>query len=388
MKLLIAAIIITTLVPEIAVSQDSLVQNLLFTPVYKKKDVFGEEDFSPRKEKSFYLYRNCVYTINPTYGGRRIVRITDIRNDSIYYESYTKHTVVGMYRDTIFRIHPSEIGSISRSNTAGKEIFTTIYLSKYRQTFTLDKAPKQFPSRTAIMQNADSMGTEEVALLPYFSDHGIDLLFEKCGEFFYYDSTSTLDCNTGRHLFPPPSAHIQRRDVIWFTPSNASFISGVNLGLQTLGLNEGDSLTISGVNLSADVLSAVFTMYVLFGTPKSTRKLAEMSDTIPWDEMKESIKGVSLSGGGLVGNADMRGVAINGLLCYVTRSRGLNITGLRNESARFEGVVVSGLINKNVEGRGVQIGLVNRCKHLRGFQFGLWNENSKRSLPFINWDFD
>lgn len=388
MKILIAALIFTTLLPEMVLSQDSLVQNLFFSPFYQKQDVFGADDFSPRKQKSFYLYRNCVYTINPTYGGRRIVRITDIRNDSIYYESYTKHTVVGMYKDTIFRIHPGEIGSISRSNTAGKEIFTTIYLAKFRRTFTLDKEPKKFPSRTAAIRSADSARTEVVTLIPYFSDHGIDTLFEKCGVLFYYDTAAILDCNAGRYLMPPPPVHTKRRDVIWFTPSNARFISGVNIGLQTLGLNEGDSLTISGVNLSADVLSAIGTMYVLFGTPKSPRKLAELPDTIPWNEMKERINGFSLSGGGLIGDADMRGVAINGLLCYVTRTRGVSITGLRNESARFEGVVISGMINKNVEGRGVQIGLVNRCKHLRGFQFGLWNENSKRSLPLVNWDFD
>ncbi|WP_262714039.1 LA_2272 family surface repeat-containing protein [Phaeocystidibacter marisrubri] len=36
---------------------------------------------------------------------------------------------------------------------------------------------------------------------------------------------------------------------------------------------------------------------------------------------------------------------------------------------------------------GVQIGLYNMAIELRGFQFGLWNVNGKRSLPLINGQF-
>jgi len=34
---------------------------------------------------------------------------------------------------------------------------------------------------------------------------------------------------------------------------------------------------------------------------------------------------------------------------------------------------------------GVQIGLFNQTKKMKGVQIGLWNINEKRSLPFINW---
>lgn len=387
MKKLIFIVTLITMIPAWAVSQDSLVQNLFFTPSYKKSASFGDEDYNPRNARSFYLYRNCVYKIHPSYGGLRIVRITDIRNDSIYYESYKKYSNTGYRKDTISRIHPSEISAISRSETESKQLLTTLYLEKFRFTFTMDRQPKVFPSQTITLRSADSVQSSAVTIIPYFTDHGIDRLYEKCGEVFYYDSTSTLDCNTGRYLVPPPPVHNKRRDVIWFTPSFASYISGVAVGLQTLGLNEG-AITISGVNINADLLTGFATIYVIAGYPKGKKKLEDMPDTIPWNEMKDRINGLSLSGGGLIGGADLRGVGVNGLICFLTRTRGINITGLRNEVNRFEGVLIAGFVNRSTQGRGLQIALVNKCKDLRGVQLGLWNENSKRKLPLINWNFN
>ena len=37
--------------------------------------------------------------------------------------------------------------------------------------------------------------------------------------------------------------------------------------------------------------------------------------------------------------------------------------------------------------RGLQIGVVNKSKNLRGIQIGIWNVNQKRRLPLINWNF-
>jgi hypothetical protein len=36
---------------------------------------------------------------------------------------------------------------------------------------------------------------------------------------------------------------------------------------------------------------------------------------------------------------------------------------------------------------GIQIGIYNKTLKLRGFQFGLWNVNERRSFPLINWNF-
>ncbi|MEI9809216.1 MAG: hypothetical protein WDO16_15890 [Bacteroidota bacterium] len=66
---------------------------------------------------------------------------------------------------------------------------------------------------------------------------------------------------------------------------------------------------------------------------------------------------------------------------------GLVITGSQNVISDFRGVAISLLRNLSVRGAGLQIGLLNICKHMKGVQIGLWNVNSKRKLPFINWSF-
>ena len=40
--------------------------------------------------------------------------------------------------------------------------------------------------------------------------------------------------------------------------------------------------------------------------------------------------------------------------------------------------------NKTKKGNGLQIGLVNVAKEMRGVQIGLWNKTGKRGLPIIN----
>ncbi len=37
--------------------------------------------------------------------------------------------------------------------------------------------------------------------------------------------------------------------------------------------------------------------------------------------------------------------------------------------------------------KGLQIGVVNKAKRLRGIQLGIWNINERRKLPLINWNF-
>ncbi|WP_254517634.1 LA_2272 family surface repeat-containing protein, partial [Salmonella enterica] len=52
-----------------------------------------------------------------------------------------------------------------------------------------------------------------------------------------------------------------------------------------------------------------------------------------------------------------------------------------------KGVSVAPFANVGMKCRGIQIGLYNRCNDFRGIQIGMWNENGKRKLPLINWNF-
>jgi hypothetical protein len=126
-------------------------------------------------------------------------------------------------------------------------------------------------------------------------------------------------------------------------------------------------------------------MVFLF-TIASNNTLINMPDTIDMTNIETTVHGFHASIGGFSGDV-FKGMALNGGIAMARQSNGLVITGFQNLLDGFKGVVISGLRNKSIKGAGLQIGLFNICKHLKGVQIGLWNVNSKRKLPFINWDF-
>lgn len=66
---------------------------------------------------------------------------------------------------------------------------------------------------------------------------------------------------------------------------------------------------------------------------------------------------------------------------------GVSISPLYNIHHTSNGLVISPVANISQKCRGLQIALFNSCKDSRGIQIGFWNENEKRKLPFINWNF-
>jgi hypothetical protein len=174
-----------------------------------------------------------------------------------------------------------------------------------------------------------------------------------------------------------------RRKVVWFTPSGANEIKGVNFSIETMNVND-DPLTVQGLNLNAGFMS-FFVGALMLPRLGAGNALMNLPDTISSQPALNKIKGVSISGGGLVFDAAAKGLIINGVICGAERTRGLVITGTQNMIADFKGVTISALRNRSAHGKGVQIGLLNICKHLKGVQIGLWNVNSKRKLPFFNW---
>jgi hypothetical protein len=55
---------------------------------------------------------------------------------------------------------------------------------------------------------------------------------------------------------------------------------------------------------------------------------------------------------------------------------------------KVNGLHAAFLMNDSYELLDLEIGLLNRTQLLKGFQIGLWNVNSKRKLPLINWSFE
>lgn len=83
----------------------------------------------------------------------------------------------------------------------------------------------------------------------------------------------------------------------------------------------------------------------------------------------------------------MNGIEIHMAGSYGTLVNGVSVGLIVNKRYRLNGLGVAVVGNHDAIVNGVQVGLFNTASKLKGFQFGLWNKNEKRSLPFINWNF-
>ncbi len=126
-----------------------------------------------------------------------------------------------------------------------------------------------------------------------------------------------------------------------------------------------------------------------------------------YSPFRDEIQSVDISGSLVEADTALKRVIHNGLLLSVTgtfsdqinglsfspwmsmgkKVNGLTLNAVWNLYQRIDGVSV-GLLNTTLETRGLQVGLINKTVKLKGFQIGLWNKNEKRSLPFLNWNFD
>lgn len=344
---------------------------------------FGANDYLPGK-KAFYIYRNCRYDLVLTNKKRMTAKIIDIRNDSLYYTTYINANAAAKDnspQDTL-RLHPSQWRKIRLIGDRTVGIYSGYSLRRSRYVFEKSDSAKAFKRLTKTVYSADSSRSTPYELVPYLTAQGLDLLYEQCGNTYYYQGIGNPACEDTLKKEQRPPVY---KKGVWVTPSNANSIKGVAIGLQTMHM-EWDPLEVRGVNLNADAFSFMAGIYYLIALPFDNT-LINMPDTVDKSEINIRVSGLSLSGGGLVGRMLVKGVSINGGICVAIETRGVVLTGSQNLADEFNGVVVSGLRNKSIRGRGVQVGLLNICKDMKGIQLGLWNVNGKRRLPFINWSF-
>ncbi|MET0393217.1 MAG: hypothetical protein ABW019_08755 [Chitinophagaceae bacterium] len=354
------------------------VQNLYFTK--KNRAVaFGNQDYLPVKTNSFYLYRNCTYDFILKNKLRLSAKIVDIKNDSIYYTGYSNSTATIKSAEGLdtFSLHPSRIKKLNLIADRIMGLYSGIDLRDYRYMTEQAALPKRFvPKFDTVHAPGNSVRIYE--LVPFMTAQGINLVYRQQDKSYYYEGNITEKADTA-----PPKKYPRKKGV-WFTPSNASEITGLNIGLVTMP-GGGDSLLIRGLNVNADILS-MFVGVLSLVTIASDNALINFPDPVDKSSRLTRVHGVSLSFGGL-GVDQFRGISLNGFIYMVTETKGLVITGFQNIAADFSGVLISPLRNKSVTGKGLQIGLFNICKNLKGVQVGLWNVNSKRKLPLINWSF-
>lgn len=179
------------------------------------------------------------------------------------------------------------------------------------------------------------------------------------------------------------SLSYRTKNIIWFTPNGVNKINGIAIGLQAANLKDR-TLAINGVNASAGLLS-IFVVPQIIGYSIGSYKRTDTA-FLHIDTAFTIIRGISLSIGGEC-NVSIHGINIAGFVTGADKLNGISITGYFSKCNRFNGVSISGFHNIARKGRGLQIGLFNRCKNLKGVQIGLWNKSGKRGLPFINWGF-
>jgi hypothetical protein len=171
------------------------------------------------------------------------------------------------------------------------------------------------------------------------------------------------------------------RNIAWFTPCGATKINGVAVGFfQALNVNKR-LLTINGINADLGFIANMSVPFFIFSPVLSKKKVRELQII---DTTSVRVNGLSLSWGGEID------IAVNGInLAFgVTAGsdlNGISVTGVFSKCNVFRGICISGMNNIAVKGVGIQIGLVNYCKDLKGIQLGLWNKSGKRGLPLINW---
>jgi hypothetical protein len=378
-KNLLLALSIGSLLFEKGHSQTPPLQNLYFIKS-GVQPVASDRDYKPRKE-GFFIYRNCVYDLVLKNKLQLSAKIIDIKNDSVYYTRFIKENETennDNHQDT-FHLHPSQIRRIKMIGDRLMGIYSSCYVAHYEYVFEQGPEPKKMNTDFKTIYSADSTRSTTYEVVPYLTAQGLDLLYQQCGVTYYYRGEIKEDCPD-----IAPEKFISKKGV-WFSPTNANEVRGVNVGLQTMNAR-GGPLNIDGINLNADILSFFLGIMALPTVPFNN-SLVNMPDAADTSAIVSKIKGVSLSIGGLAGGIEANGVSINGGIFLAARSKGVVLTGSQNVVGDFRGAVFSLLRNSSIEGKGVQAGLLNVCKHMKGIQIGLWNVNSKRKLPFVNWCF-
>ena len=178
-----------------------------------------------------------------------------------------------------------------------------------------------------------------------------------------------------------------KKNILWYSPSNVTHVNGIMFNVFPVLMNEDTKNwpKINGIEIEISPLSIFFPfLTALYSLDPSTHQTNY--DSIP-PLIKSDFKEIN---GLHIGLGDMELKWINGIELSATGSfdsyvNGATFSLVLNRHLKINGLSFAVMGNHDVETNGIQIGLINSTKKLFGFQFGLWNKNQKRSLPFINW---
>lgn len=184
-----------------------------------------------------------------------------------------------------------------------------------------------------------------------------------------------------------------KRYVLWFTPSGASSIYGLAVGIMAdPEFTDDDHQEIYGINCEVGPWGAFAFLFV----PLTTMFAPFSSETDPsqflwsgnayleYEKPEIFIRGLNLSLGGHGGPTQITGISLNGVFTSTIISEGFSAALLMNVTYSFNGVMLS-LRNKATTGKGLMFGMLNNCDDCTGVQIGFLNRMGRRVLPLINW---
>ncbi|MBL1219764.1 hypothetical protein JET18_02885 [Chryseobacterium sp. L7] len=145
---------------------------------------------------------------------------------------------------------------------------------------------------------------------------------------------------------------------------------------------------VNGVGLGFNGLGIFFPALLLVSIPSIDNWAINDIDSETLPDKMNKINGLQLS------IINMEPTVTNGLeinmasnISAPSVTNGVAFSPLYNFHHTTKGAAVSTFANVAQKCRGAQIALINVCKDSRGIQIGFWNENEKRKLPLINWNF-
>ena len=209
----------------------------------------------------------------------------------------------------------------------------------------------------------------------------------------YAQSTDPAD---GRPPARKEHTYKTRRGVC-LLPSYTKRIDGLALSLLTQNrgsaapLSTSDTpLVINGMNLDIQPLIPAFIgiwapLYHVFSMLKTEDSTAKAAPMFYREDSLIYITGVDLNVFGSYAGSNLRGFGYGTILNTYVVQRGVSVSVLFNDAVELHGAQLSLLGNYTRKGRGVQIGLINRCQDCDCLQIGLINRNGNSFRPLVNW---
>lgn len=177
-----------------------------------------------------------------------------------------------------------------------------------------------------------------------------------------------------------------KKYIMWASPSKATHVYGLMFNVwpeDSLPFPKiyGVEFNISPIGVFAPFLVSLYSLDI----PKTIHMADSMICPANYNAFKK-VNGLQVGFINLE-PAIINGLEINASGSFESVTNGVTVSVATNNHYVINGLTVAVIANNDYKCRGIQIAALNTCNDLKGFQFGLWNKNQRRSLPFINWAF-